>query len=59
MNTYIYPVQVQFVLTMHINYTGDLNGDDKAALAILCKIFAKKNVSDALSYIYEEYVVRQ
>ena len=46
---------MQFVSPMHINYTDDLNGDNKAALDILCK----KNVPDTLSFIYEEYMVRQ
>ena len=39
------------------NVTGDLSGDDKAALGLLCKIFSKKNTPDSLMYIYEEYEV--
>ena len=39
------------------NPAGDLSGNDKAALDLLCKIFSKKNTPDSLVYIYEEYEV--
>lgn len=41
-----------------ILYIGDISGDDKSALNILCKIFSKKNESDTLVYMYEEYEVK-
>ena len=36
---------------------GDLSGEDKSALDLLCKIFSK-NMPDTLVYMYEEYEVK-